>query len=52
MEAGTPDQTAYGAKGVGEISAIPGAPAAAHAARRVDGVFRNTLPIADTYDKR
>ncbi|MEG0741986.1 MAG: selenium-dependent xanthine dehydrogenase [Clostridia bacterium] len=39
---------AYGAKGIGEISAIPTAPAAALAAMRVDGEFRNRLPIAHT----
>ena len=43
-----PQGLAYGAKGVGEISAIPTAPAAALAALRVDGVFRTRLPLEDT----
>ncbi|MDO4547093.1 MAG: selenium-dependent xanthine dehydrogenase [Clostridia bacterium] len=43
-----PDALACGAKGVGEISAIPTAPAAAHAAMRVDGVFRTSLPLTGT----
>ena len=45
---GTDDQPAFGAKGIGEISSIPTAPAAAHAAWRVDGEFRDSLPIAHT----
>ena len=45
---GTDGQPAFGAKGIGEISSIPTAAAAAHAAWRVDGVFRDRLPIADT----
>jgi len=44
---GSDDQFAYGAKGIGEISAIPTAPAAAHACMRVDGKLRNRLPIED-----
>ncbi len=45
---GTDDQMTFGAKGVGEISAIPTAPAAALAAYRVDGEFRTKLPIDHT----
>lgn len=52
VEAGLEGQPAYGAKGVGEISAIPGAPAAAHAACRVDGAFRTKLPIENTYYRK
>ena len=48
VEKGTADQLAFGAKGVGEIAAIPTAPAAAHAAYRVDGEFRQKLPIGHT----
>ncbi len=48
VEKGASDGLAYGAKGVGEIAAIPAAPAAAHAAWRVDGVFRPSLPIGQT----
>ncbi len=43
-----PQRMAFGAKGIGEISAIPTAPAAAHAAYRVDGQLRTKLPISDT----
>ncbi|MCL1855894.1 MAG: selenium-dependent xanthine dehydrogenase, partial [Clostridia bacterium] len=39
---------AFGAKGIGEISAIPTAAAIAHAAWRVDGEFRHKLPIEHT----
>ena len=49
VEKGSEDQNTFGAKGVGEICAIPAAPAAAHAAYRVDGQFRTKLPICDTF---
>jgi selenium-dependent xanthine dehydrogenase len=39
---------AYGAKGVGEITTIPTAPAVAGAYFRRDGVFRTRLPLAGT----
>ncbi|NLV57471.1 MAG: selenium-dependent xanthine dehydrogenase [Clostridiales bacterium] len=48
VEENDPDGLAYGAKGIGEISAIPTAPAAALAAFRVDGIFRDRLPISGT----
>ena len=48
IEQGTREQMAFGAKGVGEIAAIPTAPAAALAAYRVDGEFRTKLPIGHT----
>ena len=48
VEENDPDGLAYGAKGIGEISAIPTAPAAALAACRVDGIFRDRLPISGT----
>ena len=44
---------ALGAKGIGEISAIPSAPAIALAYYHRDGVFRTRLPLEDTpYDRR
>ncbi|EGO65950.1 selenium-dependent xanthine dehydrogenase [Acetonema longum] len=43
-----PDELAYGAKGVGEITAIPVAPAVAGAYFRRDGRLRTQLPLADT----
>ena len=44
---------ACGAKGIGEISTIPTAPAVQNAYYNRDGVFRTELPLCDTpYDKR
>ncbi len=40
---------AYGSKGIGEISTIPTAPAAALAYYARDGKFRPKLPLEDTY---
>lgn len=48
IERGTPDQYAYGAKGIGEISSIPIAPAIANAYRRLDGEPRRSLPLKQT----
>ena len=41
-------QVAYGAIGIGEITAIPTAPAIADAYYRLDGKARSRLPLADT----
>lgn len=38
-----------GAKGCGELCMIPTAPACAHAYYRLDGKFRQSLPLKDTY---
>ena len=43
-----PGALAYGAKGVGEIVAIPTAPAVAGAYFRRDGIFRTQLPLLGT----
>ena len=48
IEKGTPDQYAYGAKGIGEISSIPIAPAIANAYHRLDGMERHSLPLEKT----
>jgi len=40
---------AYGAKGVGEIAAIPTTPAIGGAYYAMDGILRTTLPMKDTY---
>lgn len=40
---------AYGAKGVGEIVAVMGAPACQNAYYKKDGVFRTKLPLENTY---
>jgi len=44
----TPSGVAFGAKGVGEITTIPTAPAVAGAYFRRDGVFRTQLPLLGT----
>ena len=41
--------TAYGAKGIGEIAAIPTAPAVQGAYYALDGVFRTKLPLEKTW---
>ena len=40
---------AYGAKGVGEITTIPTAPAIGGAYYALDHVVRDTLPMKDTW---
>lgn len=40
---------AYGAKGIGEIAAIPTAPAAQGAYYAMDHVFRESLPMKGTF---
>ena len=45
-------ETAYGAKGIGEIAAIPTAPAIQGAYYARDHVFRTKLPLEDTYYRR
>lgn len=43
---------AYGAKGVGEITSIPTAPAVQGAYYMLDHKFRTTLPLQDTFYKK
>ena len=43
---------AYGAKGIGEIAAIPTAPAVQGAYYALDGVFRTKLPMEKTYYRK
>lgn len=43
-----PSPLAYGAKGIGEISTIPAAPAVAAAYYKYDGKIRRSLPLAGT----
>ena len=43
---------AYGAKGIGEIAAIPTAPAIQGAYYALDGVFRTRLPLEDTWYRK
>ena len=42
-------ETAYGSKGIGEITSIPGAPAIAGAYYARDGVLRTKLPLENTF---
>ena len=43
---------AHGAKGVGELATIPTAPAIQGAYYKLDGVFRQKLPMEDTYYRK
>lgn len=43
---------AFGAKGCGELAAIPTAPACWHAYYRLDGKFRASLPLQETFYKK
>ncbi len=45
-------ETAYGAKGIGEIAAIPTAPAVQNAYRAFNGRLRTKLPLEDTWYSR
>ena len=45
-------ETAFGAKGIGEITAIPAAPAIAGAYYELDGKLRTKLPLEDTYYRK
>jgi len=45
-------ELAYGAKGVGELSSIPTAPAVAHAYTRLDGDRRTSLPLKRTFYRK
>lgn len=46
------NELAYGAKGVGEITVIPTAPAAQNAYYKFDGKFRTSLPLENTAYKK
>lgn len=52
IEKGSYDDLTYGAKGIGEISSIPIAPAIANAYRRLDGIPRRSLPLRQTGYKK
>ena len=41
-----------GAKGCGELCMIPTAPACAHAYYKLDGLFRQSLPLEETYYRK
>lgn len=46
------ESLAYGAKGLGEITTIPTAPACQGAYYELDGIFRNKLPLQNTFYKK
>lgn len=48
VDKGATTATAYGAKGIGEISAIPIVPATASAYHMLDGIQRQSLPLSGT----
>jgi hypothetical protein len=48
----SPCLPAYGAKGVGELATIPTAPAISGAYYRLDGKFRQKLPMENTYYRK
>jgi CO/xanthine dehydrogenase Mo-binding subunit len=43
---------AFGAKGIGEIVCVMGAPALQNAYYKKDGIFRYKLPLEDTYYRK
>ncbi|KFX58604.1 selenium-dependent xanthine dehydrogenase [Clostridium botulinum] len=45
-------ELSFGAKGVGEITCIPTAPAVQGAYYKLDGIFRRELPLKDTFYKK
>jgi len=45
-------EAAYGAKGVGELATIPTAPAVQGAYYKLDGVFRQKLPLEGTFYRK
>ena len=52
VKTGEYGEYAHGAKGVGELAAIPSAPAVAGAYYKLDGVFRTKLPLENTYYRK
>lgn len=51
IEKNSPD-IAFGAKGIGEIVAVMGAPACQNAYYKKDGVFRTKYPLEDTFYRK
>jgi len=43
---------AYGARGIGELACVPIAPSVAHAYYRLDGKWRTSLPMEDTFYRK
>ncbi len=47
-----PSEVAYGAKGLGEIVCVMGAPALQNAYYKKDGEFRYKFPLENTYYRK
>ena len=52
IEKNDPSEAAYGAKGVGEIVCVMGAPACQNAYYKKDGVFRYKFPLENTFYRK
>ena len=52
IEKNNHDEIAFGAKGIGEIVCVMGAPACQNAYYKKDGVFRYKYPLENTYYKK
>ncbi|MFT8347953.1 selenium-dependent xanthine dehydrogenase [Clostridium saccharoperbutylacetonicum] len=52
IEKNDPDSVAFGAKGIGEIVCVMGAPACQNAYYKKDGVFRYSYPLENTFYKK
>lgn len=52
IEKNDPNGVAFGAKGIGEIVCVLGAPACQNAYYKKDGIFRYNFPLEDTYYRK
>ena len=52
IEKNDPDSIAFGAKGIGEIVCVMGAPACQNAYYKKDGIFRYSYPLENTYYRK
>lgn len=52
IEKNNPDSVAFGAKGIGEIVCVMGAPACQNAYYKKDGIFRYSYPLENTYYRK
>ena len=52
IEKNNPDGIAFGAKGIGEIVCVMGAPACQNAYYKKDGIFRYSYPLDNTYYRK
>lgn len=52
IEKNNPNSIAFGAKGIGEIVCVMGAPACQNAYYKKDGIFRYTYPLENTYYRK